>query len=377
MIQIQTQRKLLMLILGGVLLSIIFSLFKIIITLAPDFSVYYYSARNLLYEINLYTDQTLFTGFGYPPVTALLFIPLSILPYLLAQALWVLGSFIALFACIALSLRLNNIFSVRAFVFAAILAFLSFPTKFTLGMGQSNIIALLFFLTSLIKVKRNNDMIIGILLTVSFILKPQLSIFLPIFFLFNKKTAGLMSMTFYALASMLTGIVFGWESWMTYFTDMLPRLVVFQGREIYYNQGLSAFFSRLLPLPQAFMATTVFSITLVMFACWIIARKKLTFLQSIILWIPLYLMIEPLSWQHHYIFLLPAYIWAYTLTRYTKRGIILLALSYILVSMNLKDPQFWMQFWYWPFVGSHVLWGTQVLFGFCLWEGIRSKEGNV
>jgi len=59
----------------GVVGYVCYSLFRIITTFAPDFSVYYGATQELLSGSDPYRSPQLFTGFGYPPFTAVAYLP--------------------------------------------------------------------------------------------------------------------------------------------------------------------------------------------------------------------------------------------------------------------------------------------------------------
>ena len=76
------------------------SLYKIITTTAPDYSVLWNAAKDLPTSKNPYLNKELYTGIGYPPNTLLFYLPFSLLPYEISQALFVLLSLIALIASV-------------------------------------------------------------------------------------------------------------------------------------------------------------------------------------------------------------------------------------------------------------------------------------
>jgi len=139
---------------------------------------------------------------------------------------------------------------------------------------------------------------------------------------------------------------------------MIPKLSAFSGREIYYNQGLSAFASRLLIYPYSFLFTLIVSTLIVVYTYWIIGVEKTSFIVSVIVFLPVFLMIEPLSWQHHYVFLLPTFVWVWITGQKTIQFIALFLASYMLVSINIVSPQHA----FGPFILSHVLWGNILLY---------------
>lgn len=349
------------------------SIIKIISTTAPDFSVFYQSAVNLLHHKNLYTDQRLYTGFGYPPYTALLFIPLTYLPYQIAQGIWIVTNTILLALCACLSLKLiyNNI-SLTHFLLIYSLMWLSFPTKFTFGMGQVNILALFIMLLALVEGQVGKKVTEGIYLGLLFILKPHFLIFLPIYMIRKRWKTLSLSLGLLFITGLGAGLLFGWGQFYTYVTRTVPELLVFQGREIYYNQGIGAFLSRVQPIYLASMETTIASILFVAGSFWLIWKNQIPIKSAVIGFIPVFLLIEPLSWQHHYVFLLPVFVALVRELKGHNLGILVLGMSYLLISINIKQPQIYSDTLVGNIVLSHVFWGNLVLL-FLLY-GIHSRR---
>lgn len=172
---------------GGTLLWMLRALF---LGLYPDFSVYYYGSQLFLSGQNPYlSGQKLFSGYSYPPSVFLLFVPFVLLPFQASQSLWVFLNVLFLIASIIL---LAKLFSVKFFsdtnLILSGLIFLSFPVKFTLGMGQINILILLFLVLSLYFLKIKNDFFGGVFLGLSLVIK-LFPLLLPVYFLLklNKK----------------------------------------------------------------------------------------------------------------------------------------------------------------------------------------------
>ncbi len=339
MIRIEKQRTLFTLIIGIVLLYAIFSLSKIITTTAPDFSVFYRTAQNFLAGRNIYHDQTLYTGFGYPPVTAMLFLPITLLPYRLAQGVWIVISFIALLASVFLGMRIFGIrHSWQRFAAIIALVFLAFPTRFTFGMGQVNLVALFLLLASVKTMTQGKQLVSAVLFGTAFMLKPHLG--LIILFLVTRRTLSSVvgALTLVALATFLTGAVFGWTQWITYLKETVPPLLVYHGREIYYNQGVGGAMARVFPLDLARVITMATTIILLLGTLILVRRKQLIPAEAMALFSPVLLLVEPLSWQHHYVFLLPTFFWLWMKIKNDRRTVTLFIISYLLIAWNIRQP---------------------------------------
>lgn len=342
------------------------SFVRISTTFAPDFSVFYEAARGLVRDQNIYT-LPMYTGFGYPPFTLLPFIPLLVFPYQLAQIFWVIVSFTLLLYSISLSFQvLGKKASFIEFCLVFSLCFMAFPTKFTLGMGQVNILALVLFLSCIVADQKKHVVRSGILLGLALIIKPHFLLFIPLFVFAKKWKQIVISFCVVTLGILITGLLYGWDLYEFYTHVTVPPLLVFAGREIYYNQGLGSFFSRMLPLGIAAAWTKWVSVLLIGSSWWMVWRRKMTLTRSVLLFIPVFLFVEPLSWQHHYVFLLPVYV--YLVERFKKDTVRLgiLGISFLLVAANIQQPELIVNLPWSGFVLSHVFIGNAILFGLLL-----------
>jgi len=312
--------------------------------------------------VNIYGDPTLYTGLGYPPVSLLPFLPFILLPYKLAQGIWVVGSFAALLGSIWVTIVLvEKRISLRRFAWVCMAAFLSFPTKFSLGMGTVNIVALFLLLFSLRLMGKNRDRKAGLFLACALVLKPHFALLLVPFLHHKQRAVGVAAVVL-VLMGMIIGGLFGWNLWLEYAVKAAPPLLRFTGKEIYYNQGISAVFSRLLPVGQAGVAALAGSILVIAWAYQYMKTHSMTVFKSVAFFMPVLLLVEPLSWQHHYVFLLPTFlvVWR-ALRRKDHWKIALLLASYILISANIKQPDLLSPSFMSRIALSHVFWGNMLL----------------
>jgi len=345
----------------------LYSLFKIITTTAPDFSVYYQSAQNLISGRNMYTDQTLYTSFAYPPVTAFLYIPLTIFPYSVAQGIFSCVSYGLLYGVVFVCFKLfHTKVSTLVYTVAMTLSLLSFPVKFTFGMGQINIIALFFLLCGIYIFLRKRQGVGSLLVAMSMLLKPQLVVILLVILL-CKKINFFTRVSLWILGiSIVETLCFGIAPWMHYLSYKIPETMRFTSDiAIYYNQGFLAFAGRimqgngvLLYIALSVIAVLLYGISMkhIMLA----DDRDNKFIQCIVLALPLMLLIEPLSWQHHYVFLIPSLFWVCTQTKKNVVHTVVVALIYIGVSINLQP---FIRTYTNIFLLSHVGLATCILYG--------------
>jgi len=340
------KRKTPLLIAVGILffftsLLTIVSLKKIILSTAPDFNVLWLASKDLRLEKNPYINPEIFTGIGYPTNTLFFYMPFTLINYQLAQGIFLLLSLGTTVYSVFLSFKvvLSKI-PAKYFLFALALTLLSFPTKFTLGMGQNNAIALLILLFSFLLFKKDKPIPAGILLGVAISLKTLFVFFLIYYFL--QKRWKLLLYTFITIGTLtiVTALIwhYGWYDY--YLTRVIPPLLNLSGREIYYNQGIMGFISRIFTdLALRKNLSTLLSLFLIVAAGYFTLKKKnknLTF-SLFIITLPL---IDTLSWQHHFVWLIfPFIVVSYYLAKLKRYGLlILLGISYLLVSWNFKDP---------------------------------------
>jgi len=333
---------------------------KIIGTTAPDFSVYYYSTLDLVHNINPYTDKKLFTVFNYPILTNLVYLPFILLPYQLAQGLFIFLSLISIIGIVYFSFKLLKIkLSIYSFLLVLSLTFLAFPIKFTLGMGQSNLLAYFGLLFGIWLYQKKQIAQSGLVVGMVILIKPILGIFL-LYFLIKRPKMIIYSFLIIITAFLITVFFGKFPLYVYYLKHLIPNLFSSQGKEVYYNQSLTGFISRLdfnQNLGQWF--NYLISISLTIYVILKLKNQKTN--HSIATLLCLLLIINPLSWQHHFVFLIfPFILVGKTLNKKSLKNIIALIIIYFLLSTNIQNPQQLSNF---PFslILSHYLYGTILL----------------
>lgn len=363
------------------LVVLIRAVYLTISTVAPDFSVMWNGARSLLKDRNPYTEPGLFTGIGYPPNSLLFYIPFALLPYNVAQGLFVPLSAliifgITLFSFKVVDVRNPNLISLLL-VFSLII--FSFPTRFTLGMGQNNLIVFLLLIVSYYLYKTKRKISSAVILGLAISLK-TIFVFFLLFYLFKKEWKILMvSVVTIVSVVLLTTVFFGSDLYLFYIKQVVPPLLNFSGREIYYNQSFLGFVSRLTITPilrmtinNAFLLTDLF---LVFYLTYCKNKNKKFDNLKFSLFIISILMIDTLSWQHHFVWLIFPFIVLSNHIIKLKRAYlwVLLGISYLLVAWNFKNPTLFSKF---PFslILSNVFYGTLILFGLNIYLLIKRNK---
>lgn len=358
------------------LLVLIRSVFLTIFTFAPDFSVMWNGARSLLMNKNPYTEPGLFTGIGYPPNSLLFYIPFALLPYNVAQGLFVPLSAliifgITLFLFKVVDARNPNLISLLL-VFSLII--FSFPTRFTLGMGQNNLIVFLLLIVSYYLYKTKREISSAVILGLAISLK-TIFVFFLLFYLFKKEWKILMvSVVTIVSVVLLTTVFFGSDLYLFYIKQVVPPLLNFSGREIYYNQGLVGFIARLtsdLYVRRHLSLAGSFGLFYLLFKFRKTKNINLYFSTFIVA----ILLLDTLSWQHHFVWLIFPFIVLSNHIIKLKRAYlwVLLGISYLLVAWNFKNPTLFSKF---PFslILSNVFYGTLILFGLNIYLLIKRNK---
>ena len=171
--------RLLVIIFVLTLIYTFLSLTKILSGRTPDFEVLWYAAKDLPIGDNPYLNPNIFTGVGYPPNSLLYYLPLTYLSLNSAQSFFTILSLTSLVLVVILSIKIAfEKVEWKTLLIALTLVLLSFPTKFTFGMGQNNIIALLFLLLSFYLSQKDKRVLAGLILGVVISLKTIFVFFL-------------------------------------------------------------------------------------------------------------------------------------------------------------------------------------------------------
>lgn len=335
--------------------------------LYPDFSVYYYGSKIYLSGQNPYlSGQKLFSGYSYPPTVFLLFAPFILLTFQNAENLWLFLNVLFLFASL---IFLTKIFSIKFFsntnLILAGLTFISFPVKFTLGMGQINNLILLLLVVSLLLLKKKREFYSGFFLGLSLGIK-IFPLFLPLYFLIKGKQKILLGLL--SCVVMLTIIVLFFvpvKVYLTFVKDVFPYFFSSSWKLEYYSQSLSAFVGRTFGTGELGNIIKFFlTLQIVITTLFVILKtKQKSFCETSLMFgflITATMLVNTFSWQHHFVWLIiPFYATFFYMMRgkHGKREFILLGISYFLVVVNFKYPATIPAIFL-----SHVFYGTLILF---------------
>ncbi len=350
-------------------LALLFSVFtvgRILLTAdLMDFDVYYYSARYLLEGTDPYTLTPNGMSFIYPPPAILLLSWIGLFPIGISQDIWTILSALSLVLSVYLLIKIViPKVPIVTFLFLLSLALVSFPVKFTLGMGQINLFILLLISLTLYFGVGNRHCLAGFMLALATMIKLS-PVFLLLLFIKNRnfKAIGAFGITISCLIA-LSFFVLGKETVFHYAVTILPSLPTV-GNGAYYNQALTGFMAR--AGIQSNMAGVIHWVVLCMSVIGAYlgikqSSKPLDILLSASLLVTLSLIAGGLTWQHHMVLLIiplaTLYLSLFGQKKKKLPEIVVFSLAYCLIAYNIKFPE---RVSLNLFSLSHGLWGMILL----------------
>jgi hypothetical protein len=274
-------------------------------------------------------------GFAYPLYVSFILLPLALLPYPLAQALWVSALILTILAALLVILRtLGWHPSPLGLVSLALWSVLFYPSARSIILGQISIVVLALIALALWTLEQGHEALAGCLLAVSTI-KPQM-VFLVVPFLILvslRRGARKTLVAFLCTIVVLVGLcLIVLPSWIPSF---LAGLGSYQSYTSIYREGnspLGVIFAYLLPRGLAVPVAGLASIALVAcLACaWIVSiRKQVNTYQTLFLTIAITLLIPAQTGTTNQILLLLPII--YLLAQYPGNRAIHLAMPSLLL----------------------------------------------
>jgi len=289
---------LLLLIMGNVLV-----LTKILLLTRPfetsvvlqDFVYYMQSIHDIQQGINPYTASHT-TTLG-PPVVFLFFWPFALLPLSIAQGLFVAVSILCgIGTCVLLAKLFPQYSQLRLSLLSSLLYFLSFPVRFSLSMGQPNLI---FGLIVAVSLTHSLPLWRGIGNALLLLTKP---IYVPVLVSLHRKSLGL-TLILLGMALLLLSQLFA-PAWIErYLQQQFVPVIMSTAKPVgldYYNQSLHSTMARL-QLISLYPGTYL----LLLFAGVFVLLKTRSYAWAIVI----SLLLSPVVWQHYLVVLLPILVW--------------------------------------------------------------------
>ena len=366
-----------------------------------DFKAYYIAADMLrsgedFYDVQQQVEEVQARGlplnesfYIYPPLLAVLFVPLGALPIEQAAQLW----FFLNLALYALALFIVS----RAFGLSEstgmlpllwILAFLYPPALYTIYKGQVNIVILLLLAITYWLCTRNRQIIAGVALGVASMIK-VIPIFLVPYALWRRRyRLGLAAAATIIIIGMIGLAIVGSGPHQTYLSTVLPSLA--QPRPNPSNQSLGGFFSLLMidnpytdnlthnpnlwkALTICASAVLVLGVVLTLWRCRVNTHGTDLEFSLTVTTLPL---IANIAWVDLFVLLIIPYavLLKYALQkRIGKRWIVLGAISAICVSFpRLRDLLFNLAAWHGALVRNPLTMGLPLFGAVLLWVAMAA-----
>ncbi len=208
--------------------------------LQMDFSAYYTAGQALNYGLSPYLNNLSnqpplwdgiahfrFSRFLYPPLAAVLFQPLALLPYASAKFVWMAINLACLIVSLYLTARVFPLGSAGQVFLVGIVVCLNYPLEAYLDRGQIDLVTLMLITAAILfmlKHSRSGDIGSGILLALATLLKLYCIFFLP-FLLLKRRWQVLIG---YVIGGLLLAavsvILLGPRSPYDYVRYQLPRI---------------------------------------------------------------------------------------------------------------------------------------------------------
>jgi hypothetical protein len=273
---------------------------------ALDFRIYMWGGHAVLHDDRLYLTLAYGHWFTYSPFAAIVFVPIAALPLAVARVGWDLVSVVALAYSCTLILKLAGGRPSRIMVAGLVAAAIALdPVYQTLFLGQINLILLALILTDVWRVSQGRDAGIGVGIAAAIKLTP--AIFIVFFLLAGRTRAALIAAgTFigcgligFAVAPRASKLYWEHLSHDTkrvgapYISNQSPY-----GTAIRIAEGQGHIGAWWIIIPVAF---AVIGLT----AAAVLARRQ-DWLGATAVTGATGLLVSPISWAHHWVWILPA-----------------------------------------------------------------------
>ncbi|WP_330277036.1 mannosyltransferase [Lentzea sp. NBC_00516] len=285
-----------------------------------DLKVYWSLAPNVLTD-ELYSITMPFTAdfplpFTYPPFAALVFLPLSALPWLAAKIVWQVLSLVCLWWLVRTALKLladraeqpfDGTWRRRALLWTAIALWFE-PVRKTLDFGQINLVLIAGTFAAMVAT-RQAVAGLGVGVAAGMKLTPAIS---GLYFLVTRRwKAALWSVGGFAITVALGFLVSAKDSWRYWF-ELLGAADRVGPVGSVINQSLRGALSRSLgydvEMSWPWLLAVAVSVALTWFALRAAVKAGDT-LASVIIVQLFGLLVSPISWSHHWLWVIPLVLW--------------------------------------------------------------------
>lgn len=272
-----------------------------------DLDVYRFGGRSILGGAPLYAGTDPATGypFTYPPMAALLFVPVALLPDSVATAVWVGASVVALAVVLVVFLRERGV-SVSPVQLGGLVLMASVldPVRETYALGQVNLVLMCAICCDLLVLRgRWTGLIIGLAAGIK--LTPL--VFVVFLVLVGRRAAAARAVAVF-VSTVLVGLLLVPTSAVDYWTHTVWDAGRVGGIEFVRNQSVNGVLMRLLgqepptALWLAVAAPLAVAVLLLAAAVWRRGDRDV----AVLLAAGSMLLASPISWDHHWVWAAPA-----------------------------------------------------------------------
>ncbi|MDO8497487.1 MAG: glycosyltransferase family 87 protein [bacterium] len=314
-----------------------------------DFSVYYGATKVFMEGQNVYAQLYGGVPFNYPPSILPFLVPFTLLPLRISQILFTIISFSSLavsFYYLKKVLHTIQIEIARPFFFILLaFAYQTFPVKFTLVLGQINLIVLALTIASiyyyLASEKYDKNYYLSLILfSIASCLKVFPLYLLTLFFIRKDYRFFILSLVMFGLGN----IIGGTTNLMFFMTNVYPSLTNLLSYPNFYDQSLFALGMRL-QIP-ALIAKPITSVLALFIQLAILLHYKRNFHDekvknlNYIFVICAFLILAlssisgPFSWQHHLVF---AYPLIFLFAIQYKNNIVALLVTWLFLTLHFRN----------------------------------------
>jgi Glycosyltransferase family 87 len=271
-----------------------------------DFDVYRWGGQAVSEGMRLYLDQDGAVWFTYPPFAAILFIPIADMPAVISRLAWELASVAALIYASFITLKLAGYrvswtVTVATFVIGMTLE----PMYHTLFLGQINLILLALILADVWRVARGRPAGIGVGIAAAIKLTPL--IFIPLFLFSRRKRDGLIA-TGAFIACVLVGYIVAPGDSGLYWHHELEDTARVGG---YYISNQSPYGMAIRVAGGVSQVGNWYIVVPIVLgilglAAGVILARHNDWLSAAAVTGTTGLLVSPVSWTHHWVWILPA-----------------------------------------------------------------------
>ena len=285
-----------------------------------DFRVYRMGGQHVLGG-GLYSSHITVLGrhlvFTYPPVSAIVFWPFSSFSVHSGQIVWDGIDIVALTALIAVSLAAARSRSVirtdwrTALILVAPVGFFLWPVRSDLNLGQINIALVLMIVTDLTVgvSSRGRHLPKGLLVGVAAAIKLTPLVFIPYLALSGQWRAARNSAAVFLLATSAMFAVAPSASWLYFTKDAFDISRVGNALGL-GNQTLHAAIVRAhLSVPSFFVDLLCVGVLCGGIALAAVSHRNSSALLGVLVCAATGLLVSPISWLHHFVWIVPALVW--------------------------------------------------------------------